>query len=107
MRSSVESDTSKVESLPMSLSLLPHRILAKCHGAKAYRGVGKEVESVQLVLDPPLELLDAQERRSRVIRVMVEAAEGGKEDTLLDLSLVEVLLFECLLVEPPLGLVLV
>jgi hypothetical protein len=37
---------------------------------------------------------------------MVEVADGGREGMFLHLSLVEVLLLECLLIEPPLGLVL-
>jgi hypothetical protein len=37
---------------------------------------------------------------------MVEVAEGDEEGTLLDLGLLEVLLFECLLVQSSLGLVL-
>jgi hypothetical protein len=37
---------------------------------------------------------------------VVEVAQGGKEGTLLDLCLLEVLLIECLLVEPPPRLVL-
>jgi uncharacterized membrane protein YqaE (UPF0057 family) len=37
---------------------------------------------------------------------MVEVADGGREGMFLHLSLVEVLLPECLLIEPPLGLVL-
>jgi hypothetical protein len=38
---------------------------------------------------------------------VVKVAKGGEEGTLLQLGLLEVLLLECLLVEPPLGLVLV
>jgi hypothetical protein len=37
---------------------------------------------------------------------VVEVTQGGKEGELLDLRLLEVLLFECLLIKPPPGLVL-
>jgi hypothetical protein len=63
------------------------------------------VESIELVLNPPLELLITRGRS--VIGVIVEVAEGGKESTLLDIGLLEGLLFERLLVKPSPELVLV
>jgi hypothetical protein len=83
-----------------------HHIITKCHGVEASSGVGKEVESVHLVVNPPLELLVTR-GRSGVVGIMVEVAEGVKQGVLLDLGLVEILLLEHLLVEPSLGLVLV
>jgi hypothetical protein len=80
-------------------------VLTKCHGAEASSGVDEEAESIELILNPHLDLLVVRERRS-VIKVVVEVTEGGKEGALLDLDLVEVLLLERLLVKLPLRLVL-
>jgi hypothetical protein len=80
-----------------------HFVLTKCPGVETSRGVGEEAESIELVLDPPLELLITRGRTSRVV---VEVAKVGKEGTILDLGLMEVLLLERLLVKPPLGHVL-
>jgi hypothetical protein len=57
----------------------------------------------KLVLNVPLELLVAR-RRGRLVGVMIEVAQGGKEGVLLVLRLLEVLLFERLLFEPTLDL---
>jgi hypothetical protein len=59
----------------------------------------------KLVLNVPLKLLAAR-RRGRLVGVVVEVAQGGEEGTLLVLCLLEVLLFEHLLVKPPLDLCL-
>jgi hypothetical protein len=87
------------------LAVAAHHIITKFHGAKTACGVSEEEEFVQLFLDLPVGLLVACGRRC-VVGVVIEVAEGGKEGTLLDLGLLEVLLLERLLVESSLGLVL-
>jgi hypothetical protein len=63
-------------------------------------GLGDEAKPGQLVLTPLLRLIIARgRRRSIVIGVVVENAEGGEEGALLGLRLLEVLLLQRLLVE--------
>jgi hypothetical protein len=68
-------------------------------------GLGDETKLGQLVLIPLLGLIIARRRRTVVIDVVVEVAEGSEEGTLLGLGLLEVLL-ERLLVKSSLRLVL-
>jgi hypothetical protein len=69
-------------------------------------GLGDETKLGQLVLIPLLGLIIARRRRTVIIDVVVEVAEGGEEGTLLGLVLLEVLLLERLLVKSSIRLVL-
>jgi hypothetical protein len=66
-------------------------------------GVSVEVESDRLDLDLPFRLIITRIRRRVVVtQVKVEVTKGVKEGMLLVLSLLEILLLERLLNEPPL-----
>jgi hypothetical protein len=69
-------------------------------------GLGDETKPGQLVLTPLLRLIIVRGRRTVIVGVVVEVAEGGEEGVLSGLGLLEVLLLERLLVDPPFDLCL-
>lgn len=84
-------------------------VVVKHHAAETFLDkVGKEAQSVQLVLDLLLRLVVTQRGgRSVVVGVDVEVTEGGQEISLLSFGSLAELLLERLLVEhPPLDLCL-